>query len=365
MKVQKIILFSNPFGYGPTTTLIHIAEELLKRTDVELIVAGKEDGLCREIFKNSTKDIPWQDVNERDIGEIKRFLSSQENCAVISILNRFSIQVANELGIPCVLIDFLAWFWEKPAQEYGYADIYFTNYLGREIRQINNHTIDVPIILGPIPQRNEEDIILINIGGSQNPLVEGIPVNYLTLFSKIINGLNFKGSKVFIAGGIKATDFIRSQISDSSYNIASYQHKDFLNLHAKAKRFISLSGTNATFMSFALDIPTIFLLPQLLAHWKLSILLKEMGIKDILMWEDYYQISNDQYHCSEKETVPFTEDLSTKTMADSGKMTDLIGKIQTWLEISPNTSTQKEFIRKIGVGGEKEVVSILIDRWEL
>lgn len=366
MKKQKIILFSNPFGYGPTTTLIHIANELNNKAEVELLVAGKDGGLCQEIFDgNINNSVPWHDVDERDFESVKRFISKYPGCKVISILNRFSVMACKELGVSCALIDFLAWFWEEPADEYSFADIYFTNYLGRKIHKINKNTFDIPIILGPIPERTETDTVLINIGGSQNPLVEGIPFEYLSLFSEIINRLDFGSMKVYIAGGKIATDFVRSKITNADYIVGSMPHEQFLFLHARAKRFISLSGTNATFMSFALGVPTIFLLPQLLAHWKLSLLLKTNNIKDVFIWEDYYPIERNTLHLSEKEIVPLTESFSKRALGNQSLLASIVLRIQNWLERPVDTTKQGEFIDRVGVKGEKVVVSTLIDKWKL
>lgn len=367
--INSILLFSNPFGYGPTTTLLHIAEELAKRTSLPLLAAGKRDGLCGEIFTTSSHpSVVWHDLDERDYGQVKTFIAHHPNTAVISILNRFCIQAAHELKVPNALVDFLAWFWDTPAAEYGFADLYFTNKLGMQLPIVNAHTYDVPIILGPIPRRTHstDPLILINIGGSQNPLVEGIPTDYLTLFSEIINRLDFgSSSDVYIAGGRAATDFVNQRLHNKTYHVGPLAHEKFLALHARADRFISLTGTNATFMSFALQVPTIFLLPQLLAHWKLSLLLQNAGITDVLMWENYYQIDRKTYTLSEKELVPLTESLSRQTLNNNIKLSSIVTTVQNWLATAPNLMEQDRFIRQVGVNGEKELVSRLISEWNL
>ncbi len=361
---QTIILFSNPFGYGPTTTLIHIAKEILKKTDVNLVWGAKKEGLCREIFNVKNKII-WHDINERDFNEVKKLIAKYPQAKVISILNRFSIRAAKELGNDNALVDFLSWFWETAPEEYSLADIYFTNNLKKKIDPINSNTIDVPIILGPIPEKKEEDIILINIGGSKNPLVSGIPTSYLLLLSKILNMLNFGNSKVYIAGGKEATAFIRKHISNNSYKIGSMSHEEFLSLHRKAKRFISLSGTNATFMSFALNVPTIFLLPQLLAHWKLSLLLKDQSIPSVMLWEDYFLVDENIYSFGEKEIVPITESFSQKMIRNNQAINKYAERIQCWIDGPADTKEQEKFIKKVGLRGEEAVVSKLIEAWNL
>jgi DNA polymerase III delta prime subunit len=365
--IDTVLLFSNPFGYGPTTTLLHIAEELSKRTNIKLVAAGKDEGLCKEIFRPSEHpEIEWRNVDERNFDKVKTFISQYPNSAVVSILNRFCIQAASELRVPNALVDFLAWFWEKPANEYRLADLYFINSLGEQVPQINTHTFDIPIILGPIPQRKktEEKIVLINIGGSQNPLVEGIPTNYLTLFSEIINRLHFGKATVFIAGGKTAADFVKVRVQDTTYKIGSLPHEQFLKIHAQAHRFISLSGTNATFMSFALGVPSIFLFPQLLAHWKLSLILERSKIPTVLMWEHFYPIDDKTYHLSEKDLVPFTETLSAQTLTKPQIMTKIVSRIQNWIDTPFSTSNQNKFIKKIGsVRGEEAMISTLIKQW--
>src|SRR3989344_700236 len=118
--INKILLFSNPFGYGPTITLMHIIRELQKKVSADLYVIGKQDGLCKEIFIRSkfVKGIRWVDLDERDYKAVHKYISQNKNAAVVSVLNRFSIQSAYELHVPNALVDFLSWFWEAPAREY-------------------------------------------------------------------------------------------------------------------------------------------------------------------------------------------------------------------------------------------------------
>ncbi|NMB56413.1 hypothetical protein GYA19_00570 [Candidatus Beckwithbacteria bacterium] len=369
--MKTIIFFSNPFGYGPTTTLIHIAESLNKRVNgnIKMVVAGKENGLCKEIFNKSNHSyIKWHDLDERNYEEVKSFLSSFKSPFVVSVLNRFSIKAAHELKLPNILIDFLAWFWDKPSFEYSLADMYLYNSLGKDLSIPNKISYDIPIILGSIPKRiiSKKRMILINIGGSKNPLVEGIPIKYLTLLTKIINKLNFASATVYIAGGKEATEFIKKNLDfPDRFIVGSFSHEKFLKLHAACHHFITLSGTNATFMSFSLGIPTTFLLPQLLAHWKLSFILKKETNVDPLMWEDYFDINKKMYSLTEYDVVPYTEKLSQKVINNNKIFSKILTKIQDRLDSKINTSDQTKYIEKLGVNGEDVVSDLIIKKWRL
>lgn len=368
--IEKILLFSNPFGYGPTITLLHIVEELTSRTHVKLIVVGKDNGLCKEIFMRSKhpKNIDWVDLDERNYDEVKALIYKNQNALIISILNRFCVRAAHELNIPNVLIDFLSWFWDSPAEEYKLADKYFTNNLNKPVRNINQNIIDIPIILGPVPpimEKKDRSIILINIGGAQNPLVKGIPKKYLKFLGEMINKLDFGNSEVFIAGGESAMKYVNQVVVNKNYNIGSIPHEQFLNLHSKSKLFISLSGTNATFMSYALKVPTILLPPQLLAHWKLSKVLIEANIPSIIMWENYFPINETTYRLSEKEIVPYTERLSDKMLRNRNDFNHMVARIQQLINNHPGIDQQTNFIDSVGIGGEKVLVSKLKKKWNI
>jgi len=369
MQKQTILFFSNPFGYGPTTTLLHIAEKLSKKTKAKMIVAGDNKGLCKEVFnKNNHPYLSWHDLNERNLDEVKSFIASHDNPYVVSILNRFSIKAAQELGVKNALIDFLAWFWDKPSEEYSLADIYFYNSLGKKIEVKNRISYDVPIILGEIPRRShsKKKKIIINIGGSKNPLVKGIPKDYLNLLAKIINKLKFGDADVYIGGGKEALTFLKSKlVKPENFTIKSFPHEEFLKLHASCDCFITLSGTNATFMSFTLGIPTTFLLPQLLAHWKLSFLIQDQNVNEPLMWEDYFNIDKKMYSLTEYDVVPYTEKLSRELIADSKKFELVTDQIQHDLDFDKDVKKQTDYMKRIGINGEDFVANVLSREWGL
>ncbi len=366
-----IIFFSNPFGYGPTTTLIHLAEVISKLTDIQMVVAGKNDGLCKEVFsKSNHSNMQWHDLDERNFDQVKEYISQFKKPYIVSILNRFSIEASRQLGVHNALIDFLAWFWDKPAREYSLSEYYFYNSLGAKVTIPTSNAYDVPIILGSIPKKSKSQAgsqVLINIGGSQNPMVEGLPYEYLKLLVSIIDKIEFpKKSKVYIGGGKLATEYIKENLSHPErFIIGSFDHEEFLQIHANSDHVISLSGTNATFMSFKLGIPTTFLLPQLLAHWKLSIILRDQKISDPLMWEDYFDVDDNIYKLTEYDVVPYTENLSIKLRENPELLSKVVNKIQSQLETNLFVKKQTEYINKLGVNGEKFVAELLVKKWNL
>jgi len=81
------------------------------------------------------------------------------------------------------------------------------------------------------------------------------------------------------------------------------------------------------------------------------------------MWEYFYLIDNKTYHLSEKDLVPFTETLSAQTLTKPQIMTQIVSRIQNWIDTPFDTTNQSKFIRKIGVNGEETMVSTLIKQW--
>ena len=65
--MKSLLFFSNPFGYGPTATMMAVLRHFLKLTDVKICVVAR--GLCREIV-GSYKNLEIRDIDQRDIPEI-------------------------------------------------------------------------------------------------------------------------------------------------------------------------------------------------------------------------------------------------------------------------------------------------------
>lgn len=361
-----VVFISNRFGYGPTTALLNIVKEFIKNGEVNLVFAGS--GICKEAFCLAPeKKVIFCELDERDYNKMKDFLSQykDEKIFIISCLNRLAIMVAKELNIPNALVDLLTWTWNEIPKGYEIADHYFSNHFGTDIKK--PYMIEVPLIIGQTPEKKgiKKKYILVNVGGSQNHLVPGVPENYLRLISYFLNNIKVpRGLEIIVAGGSGAVEFLRNSGIRPDTRIESFSLQEYTLIQNKSKKIISVAGSNSTFMSFVLGIPVIFLLPQLYSHWKLVSFLKEKNyIKDCQNWNDYMWLSNDINSLTEKESILLIEDLAKKALAEQEILNRMMYDLQKMIDADDDVAGQNKFIADVGIGGEKKIFEYLRDHW--
>lgn len=367
-ELQKpiIIFISNRFGYGPTITLLHVIRKFISKIEADFVFAGS--GICKEAFDFNLKDkVTFIEMDERDIAEIRKlFLKYKDRKVyVVSCLNRLAIQAAKELKIPNALVDFLTWMWNKIPEGYESTDHYFSNHFDTNNKK--PQMIEVPLILGPIPNRRSymKEYLLFNIGGTQNHLVPGIPKNYLSLLSNFLNSLQVPSDiRVVVAGGGEAIKYLKDTSTRSEFRIESLPSQEYISIQQRSRKIVSLAGTNSTFMSFILGLPVVFLLPQLYAHWKLTLFLKERNyITSCQHWDDYMTVPAHINSLTEKESIFLIEDLSAKALADKNIFSKMLEDLQEAINRENDVSGQEKFIHDIGVGGEDVIWDYLNNCW--
>ena len=210
---KTIVIFSNPFGYGPTGNAIPVIKSLLDRSNgFEVVFAGS--GLCMEVA--SGMSIRCVRLNERDETEIEGFLKTIRCPYVIGSQNRFCVRVAKRAGIPCAFIDTLAWFWKEIPADHLLADEIFWIKFPQIQRKIpsgkkNIHIVSSIVTTIPSSGIKKYKQLIIHIGGAKYPLMEKLPYNYLNLISEGLNGLATSSffDRVLCAGGFEAIAYLK------------------------------------------------------------------------------------------------------------------------------------------------------------
>ncbi len=364
---KTIVIFSNPFGYGPTGNAIPVLYSLLKKVkDTDIIFAGSD--LCMEIIS----DVPVKKifVDERNEEQIEKFLETIENPYVIASQNKFSIKVAKKLSIPCAYIDILAWFWKKIPDDHFLADeIFWIKFPGIEKRILKNknniHIVSSIITVTPSTTKKNRKLT-IHIGGAKYPLFDGIPYSYLNLIAKGLNALKTNFDEILFVAGTEAIDYLKQKVTNNKIVLTSLPKNEFIHELEESAHMLTTAGVSSTLESFALDVPTSFLLPLNLSHIALIDMLKDQGLNpQCLEWANYVEVSNKLRDMDEKEglieidtyarIVDSNEDLGKKYIDDFIQMAESI----------PNNLKQKELIKYMGESGADEIVDILIKKWNL
>lgn len=120
---SNVIFFANDFGYGPTSNALSIARGLIKHgVPVTLVTAKQNDSIL------TASGVPIEHISDlRDSKTIAEYLAvhSDPSSLVVSVMNRFAITAAKEVGRTCAFVDDLFWFWREGTRptEYATADI--------------------------------------------------------------------------------------------------------------------------------------------------------------------------------------------------------------------------------------------------
>lgn len=364
---KSIIVFSNPFGYGPTGVAIPIIMSLLKKAkDIEVIFAGS--GLCMEI--TSDIDVKKVYLNERNEEEIIKYLRTIENPFVIGSQNRFCIKASKKLNISCSFIDILAWFWKEIPLDHLIADEIFWIKFPRVENKIPQNIKNIHLVSNIIrtPTRgisNNHKYLTIHIGGAKYPPLNEVPKFYLNLLAKGLNELKIDEvfADILFAGGSEATDYLKERITN---NKVHFIKEDYIKKLSQSAHLLTSAGVSSTFESFSLKIPTSFLLPLNLSQVSLlDILLKNDCAPNYLVWDDYVEVSKDLRNMIEKDAIAEINGYA-KIVDESDGLSKKFVKdfIELAMSIS-DTSKQTKLVKFLGDSGADEIVDILSKKWSL
>lgn len=358
---KTIVLFSNPFGYGPTGKAIAIANALRNRGVADLIFAS--GNFVAEIVPSGIRQVH---VNERDIEDVKKLLSSIENPIIVSSQNRFAIKAGKELGVPTVFLDGLAWLWKEiPADHLIADDIFWMKYPGIEKRipSIRKDTRIVEAIVDASPNVERGEQILIHIGGCENPLVSEFPSAYLDITLKLAQSLP-TSQKLVITGGKSAIEYLLQKKTGANISCVNLLHDEFIEELSRSSLFLTTAGQTATLEAFSIGVPTQFLLPMNSSQRGLTEKLKNLGIiLKCLDWKEYVEMKIDLENADEKAAIQIFQQSAKDLLQDAESLARLSRDFKTMVFSSKDTVRQNAFIRSFGIRGAEQIADFIIDTY--
>lgn len=364
---KTIVIFSNPFGFGPSSHAFSIITRLLKRTkNSNIIFAGSE--LCMEIL--SGLNVKKVSVDERDIKEVENFLQKIKNPYVIACQNKFSIIAANNLGIPCAYLDILAWFWKEIPKDHFLADeIFWINF--PEIRNrlpVNNDNIH--IIHGIMDSVNtaihKKNQILVHIGGAKYPYSNQIQKPYLQLLARALNVLDSTDYYVLVVGGCESMEFMKNIIKNKKIQFKVLSHNEFISEVSQSAKILTVAGVSSTLESLSSGSITSFLLPINLSHMSLINILKAQKISfNALEWNKYVTVNPELINMDEEEAIDELDSYARTILDNPTLLSVFINDFKEMVISGVRHSDQLELLNQIGTNGADEMVEILGQKWKL
>lgn len=363
-----IVIFSNPFGYGPTGSVIPVLRSLLGQVkDADVVFVGS--GLCLEIISGVPVKIVHLD--ERDEVEIENYLKTLSNAYVISSQNRFCIKVAKKLNIPCAFIDVLAWFWrEIPADHLLADEIFWIKFprIENSVPKDKNNIHLVSSIIATTSGGLKENQLIVHIGGAKYPLMDHLPYQYLNLISKGLNSIKagepFK--RILVVGGAESVNYLRQKVTNMDITLCSLPQDKFINELERSSHLLTTAGVSSTLESFSLNVPTSFLLPLNLSQIALTDVLEKHGAYvQGLGWQKYLKINNNLRSISEKEALVEIDNYARIIDENEELSKRFVNDFLAIAKSIPKNEGQRKIIEYMGNSGGKEIVDILVREWNL
>jgi len=363
--MKSILLFSNPFGYGPSGKLLSIAKYLIKNTtQTEVILCGSQYLL--QIAGSEFRFILVEDRDEEAISKLLKSIPNEKY--VLSSQNRFAIKAAIKNNIPSAFLDGLAWFWNKFPDDHFLADIIFwLNYpnikksIPEQFKDKINiiHGITEPQLIDKKIKRNG---IVMYIGGCKNPLTP-IPYSYLDLIAKLFDAVSVT-EDVEVCMDPESQLYLNDR--KISKNFRRYDHSQFIQRLTNSKMFITNGGQSATVESVSVDTPVSFFLPINLSQFALIDKLNSPISKFLsLNWKNYVRIPKDVNKFSEKEALELLECKSKEILKNKNKLQKLKRDFVKFLKLEPSHHNNSKIFKQLGLTGTNDILEILKSKWGL
>jgi hypothetical protein len=295
--MKSVLIFSNPFGYGPSGKAISIAKYIAGHTtDTEIIICGSRSllGIAGDDFRC----IEMDDRNGESI--IKALKGVSGSRYIISSQNRFAIRVAKKLNIPCAFLDGLAWFWREIPEEHFWADIVFWINYSQVAEKIPQDQRGKVVVVNGITEtvaasQSARRGVVFYLGGCKNPLAP-VPTNYLDLVANLLNQSPAR-DRINIISMDHASQKYLIKHSALAEKIKIFDHSEFIRKIANCELFISNGGQTASMEAASVDTPTSFFLPINLSQASLikRVLSEDEGHPS-LRWDKYFKLPRDFFY---------------------------------------------------------------------
>lgn len=361
--MKNILIFSNPYGYGPCGKALSIAREISNHNKKDRVyVCGSS--YFKSIVGNSCKFISLDERNEKDI--LKKINKVSGKKYIISSQNRFAIKVAKENNIPCAFLDGLSWFWKKIPDDHYLADIIFwLNYPGIKNKIPSEFKEKIYIVPGITANLNNDNKlvkregVIFYIGGCKNPLTD-LPKNYLNLIDKLFElFFNSYDVKIKIASDPFSVDYYKKNKLVISKYIKVFKHNAFIDQLAISSKLITNGGQTATMESFELKTPMEFFLPINLSQLAL---INKITKKNVVFWKKYVIISKNIDDFTESETVVYFDE-KAKLIINNKTLFNKLFKDFSLMILRTKQVPESDFLAKINTGGDKKIYQILSNKW--
>ena len=365
--MKSLLFFSNPFGYGPTATMVAVLRHFLNLQNVQIHVVAR--GLCKEIL-DEYKTLEIIDMDQRDVSEIIKLLNKYPEPYVISSLNRFAVLAAHKLGVSSCFIDTLTYLWDKIPDDYLKANMYYAS----DFPTVSEKTFGYKnAVVTPLIIDNKSNVInnkqkerrgvLVQLGGLKSPLSDMPPIDYLDLISAALNKTQ---KPLTVCCGKDGLNYLKQYVSSHNIEFASFSKDDFLRKLEFSELCVSTPGLNTTIESIYYKTPINFIMPTNLSQWVNYNIFTQFGANGTdIKWESIIDKDLDILGLPEYDAIIKINKMANDIKKSRVKTDRFIELFQQTVSSVPDKNKQYNLLKIYGTNGAKFIFEDICKRWRI
>jgi hypothetical protein len=299
---MKILAVTTNFGFGPTSKLVAILDEISKIEGVTIDFLGNGRGL-EYILKNTEYVHEFINLDSEMIkkSDFIHLLSSYD--LLVNVMNLHVQSVTEKNGLTKqIFIDSLSWMWDKTINGIEKADFYFIQDTFKNLEKVKNLSNKryVNPILG-LPESvyevsEKKNNIVVNVSGIFTPFEsEKFGIRYLQFYLDVFQTLDLSEyENVYFACNKKQIEAVDIE-GYHKFTFKEFSHIDFLSTAKTSKKIFTTPGLTFFLESNALNIEPYYLLPSNYSQVLLLEKYKKLGKKGLNLFDinPLFKISED------------------------------------------------------------------------
>lgn len=231
---MKIVIYSIPFGFGPTGKAITISEHLKGTHKIKLATFGHSLQLAEKL-----SDIDIIDVKSRCFSEWDKQIFEEADL-IISIMDLRFVKFVSENYPNLIIVFFDSLFWwrknfhEFPLESNAYYILQIFPGVLKKVELIpfkyrNKFEISTPLIFqyNIAPKINENSKVVIHLGGVSSLIVDWnrYEAYFITIINCIVNSIQKKEIKV--VGNSQLMEALKNYVFDKKIEFLCLPHSEF------------------------------------------------------------------------------------------------------------------------------------------
>ena len=354
-----------PFGYGPASKLVAIAERA-REMDFRPVFVGTGAG-----FELAARSAAFEEVVLAPPGDRRARTLIASADAFVSSMDRKYLAFASERSLPVFVADSLFWMRHSIPAAFSSARRYWVqNFPGVPERAAE--TTPAPAVVGPIvrpgAERNRSPSKLVVSFGSADYPFEYLPADG-SVFDFIVDGilasdlLDAFPDAVFLAGG-RCIDHLSARYQQSKLDFVSASSDEARRLLASAALVLAAPGLTTALECFQGGIPVYFLPPLNYSQWWILKTFRHHGLAPgAFHWEDVFRDSPLAERMTEELRVTRFRNVIARVIREEAAAAALRDGFQAHARHASDDLGQRQraFFDRLGPNGLDRIAADLAD----